>query len=134
MTPGAKIATVVPKLEKDARVSVVLLAATAMTPAADAGVVVEASALEFPAAATIVKPAVTIAEKASFAACEKEPPSDMLIKALLTTPRVFASWRAHWHPAITPDSEPEPVALRTLTPIRVAALQTPYVLLPIVPA
>jgi hypothetical protein len=56
-TPGAKISTQDPKLEKPALVSLLSVAATVMALVAEAGDVVQAFTFEFPAATTTVIPA-----------------------------------------------------------------------------
>lgn len=57
--PGAKMSTTDPKLEKDARSSVIVVAPTVITSETRAGEVLMASALSFPAATTTCTPLAT---------------------------------------------------------------------------
>ncbi len=77
-TPGAKISTIFPKLENEARSSSMVLAATVTALGSRAGEVFPASSLEFPAATATWTPAVVRLRTASSRAWSADPPSDIL--------------------------------------------------------
>ena len=62
---------------------------------------------------------------ASLVAWLKSPPRDMLITERAVRPLLRAFDTAQSMPARTPELEPEPAELSTLTPIRVVAFATP---------
>lgn len=68
---------------------------------------------------------IVVTVTASLVACEYWPPSDMLMTEREVRPLERALETAQSMPARTPELEPEPLELRTLTPIRVVLLATP---------
>jgi len=98
------------------------LAATVSAPATRAGELLQASAVEFPAATTAVTPSLMMPCTAA---------STMALAVLprlrLATAGVPAWWldATHSRPAMTSELKPDPLQSRTLTGITVAALATP---------
>lgn len=76
-TPGAKMSREVPKLEKLARASVLLVAPTVKAVGSEAGEKLLALALSLPAATTVKIPAETASATASLVAVLRTPPRDM---------------------------------------------------------
>jgi hypothetical protein len=81
LTPGAKISTQEPKLEKEARASLAETAATVSAAAALAGDERQASTFELPAATATVTPSATTRAIASSRTCDAEPPSERFTTA-----------------------------------------------------
>lgn len=77
--PGAKMSTQLPKLEKEDRLSEPSLLATVMAVGADAGDMVHALLLLFPADTTTTSPPCVICATASLRTWMKLPPRDMLM-------------------------------------------------------
>jgi hypothetical protein len=129
-TPGAKISTHVPKLEKDALESSSPVAPTVIAFKAEAGDVPQASLSEFPAAMTMTTPAATALSTALF--------KDLTLDS---TPRLrfatapFGRGRptSQSMPAIIEDKEPLPEPSKTLTEIKLTFLAIPYSVPPTVP-
>src|SRR5919198_5699255 len=131
LTPGAKMSVQVPKLENDARASVLSLALTVIASATRAGVKLQASALELPDAIAYVMPsAIELRTAVSRVALLPEAPRLMLATA---GPLVWLLV-AQSMPDATPVSVPEPWQLSTLTATSLTPLATPYELPPTVPA
>src|SRR5262245_57066743 len=127
--PGAKMSTHPPKLENEARASVLVVAPTVMASAARAGEVLHASLLSLPAAIAYTTPAATERRTASSSARSAPPPRLMLATAGFVWLAVTQSM-----PATTPAVEPEPEQLNTRTAYSITFLATPKVLPPTVPA
>lgn len=129
LTPGAKMSTTDPKLENEARLSLMSMAPTVMANGSEAGDLVEAWTFSFPAATTTVTPLAIVLRTAVFKEAEYAPPRDML-----RTDLAGALFPTHWIPEMTPAVVPLPSAPKTLTATSLAAFATPYVEPPIVPA
>lgn len=155
LTPGAKISTAWPKLEKLALASLFAsMAPTVMAWGAEPGEVLAASCylavllakgilikqqeglhtFSLPAATTGTTPAVLRAWIARLTAREREPPRDMFITALPEIPRLWTSSMTNCMPLRTPELAPRPSAPKTLTATRLTFLETPNVAPPMVPA
>jgi hypothetical protein len=120
LTPGAKISIKLPKLEKDARVSVESDAATVIAEGSLAGEKSLASAPEFPAATVTVTPAETAPATAELTDAENPPPRD-----IVRTEWGTALVATHWIPEMTPAKVPDPFLSRTLTATSLAFLEIP---------
>jgi hypothetical protein len=126
LTPGAKMSTMEPKLEKEAILSLLSVAPTVKTVGSEAGETLAASWASLPAAMARKRPAVTALAAALLTLVDLEPPRDMLPTAPpLQAARVFWSLAAKLIPAMTPELVPEPEASRTLTAKRLVFLATP---------
>src|SRR5258708_24442223 len=127
--PGANMSTQVPKLEKLACESQLVLAPTLIAAGALPGEFVQASVAPFPAAVTTVIPALVARCTASFNAWSYGLPRLMLITAGLIAFAVTQSI-----PATTPPFGPLPTPSRTRTAWSVTPFAAPTVAPPTVPA
>mmetsp|Transcript_13684 Transcript_13684/g.33119 ORF Transcript_13684/g.33119 Transcript_13684/m.33119 type:complete len:94 (-) Transcript_13684:595-876(-) len=93
-----------------------------MAVAADAGDLLQASEFSLPAATTIVTPAVTAAAIASFNVWEKPPPRLMFATHFIPEGHFEATYSM---PAMTPELDPDPELLRTLTAHKSQSFATP---------
>jgi hypothetical protein len=126
--PGAKISMHAPKLYT--LESFVPIAPTVIAFVAEAGDVVQASTLPFPAATTMTTPAAT----ASFTAVSRLAYTfGALMLRLATAPFGRGRPTTQSIPAITEAKEPSPFSLRTLTEIMLTFLAIPYLVPPTVP-
>src|SRR5688500_5875184 len=118
--PGAKMSTQVPQFENEERASVLVVEPVVTALAARAGETLQAFWFSFPAATTMVTPALWRLLMAVSSAEEAPPPRLMLATA-------GAMWfcRTQSTPAMTPEVLPEPLQLRTRTPRSSALLATP---------
>jgi len=131
-TPGAITSIQGPKFEKPAQFPLLSWAATVIACSAAAGLAVQASRLELPAATTMVKPFLTAALTALSKDLDFPPPR--LIFATAFSLLSFARLDTYSIAFMIPAVEPEPLSPRTLTATRVAFLATPYLAEDIVPA
>ena len=130
LLPGAKMSRQVPKFEKDARASVVVVAPTVLAAATRAGEVVQASVFELPAAMAYETPEL-IELLTAVSSAELAPPPRLMFATERPATRFDVTQST---PAITPEFDPEPWQLRTRTACSVTCLATPYVVPPVVPA
>src|SRR3954464_2526106 len=130
LTPGAKRSTQEPKLEKDARRSVVSVAPTVRAAGTRAGEVVQASALLLPAATAIVTLSAMTRWTAASTLLLTPPP-----RLMLATAGPLVWWATtQSRPAMMPDHVPEPSQPSTRTGTTVADFATPSGLPPARPA
>jgi len=116
-------------LEKEERASVLVVDPTVIALGSEAGDLVQALVFSFPAATTTVMPASTAFAIAELRAELKSPPRDMLATH---SPEQLSTTQLT--PLMTPELDPDPAQVRTLTATRSTFLATPYVLPPTVPA
>jgi hypothetical protein len=130
LTPGAKISTHVPKLEKDALESSLPVAPTVIAFVAEAGDVKQAFAFEFPPATTMTTPAAT----ALFTALLIDSITTGALRLrFATAPFRRGCPTSQTMPAITEDTVPDPEPSKTLTEIKLVFLAIPYLVPPTVP-
>src|SRR5262245_48020666 len=127
--PGAKMSTTLPKFEKDDRASALVLDPTVMAALTRAGDWLDAFVLPLPAATAYVTPAVIELFTAVSSDVLMPPPRLMFATAGAARCDV-----TQFTPAITPEMLPDPEQFSTRTANSRAALATPYVDPPTVPA
>ena len=127
LVPGAKISTQLPQLEKEALVSLSLMAPTVNAVGSRAGLVLHAELFLFAAAATTIRPFVVALRTAVSKEDEIPALRDKLATArkILFLRRAIASLTAQFRPAITPETVPEPLASMTFTATKVVLFATP---------
>ena len=130
LLPGAKMSRHVPKLEKDARASVLVVAPTVFAAGTRAGDELHAFAFEFPAAIAYDTPAL-IELLTAVSSAELTPPPRLMFATEWPATRFDVTQST---PAITPEFVPEPWQFSTRTACSVTCLATPYVVPPVVPA
>src|SRR6266511_45284 len=129
LTPGAKMSTQVPKLENEARLSLMSVAPTVIAAGTRAGLKLQALALLLPAAMAYVTPELIELATALSNVVSMPPPRLMLATAGVTLLAVTQSM-----PAATCAVVPLPLQFRTRTATSCTPLATPYCDPPTVPA
>jgi hypothetical protein len=129
-SPGAKMSMHVPKLEKAALESSIPVAPTVIASVAEAGVVEQASASEFPPATTMTTPAAT----ALFTAVFRDSITTCAsMLRFATAPFGRGRPTIQSIPARTLATVPDPEPSKILTAIKLAFLAIPYLVPPTVP-
>jgi len=123
--PGAFTSTHVPKLEKEDRESITVVAPTVMALIADAGDFVHASVRSFPAATTTVIPELTSLSTASFKDVDLFPPI-LKLRTACVIGFGFAGERTQSSAAITPETDPLPAQFNKRIGTIVAFFAIPY--------
>jgi hypothetical protein len=123
-TPGALMSTQLPRLENDAKPSLISVAPTVIAVGALAGEKVQASALLFPAAIAYTTPAATEFVTAWLSVVERLPPR-LMLAADGTDLFAFFCAVTQSMPAMTPAVLPEPEQSSTRTATSVTFFATP---------